>query len=539
MNEHYSPPPPGLSNGKRVWCYLRDSGGNAQERSVEQQEHEIKAYCEKHKLNLERIFRDVAKSGGSTAGRAEFMSLIELAEDEDIRPHGLLLWNFARFARNKRQGQIYKSQLRMNGIVVHSITDQIPSDDHIGELIEDVTDWMNEEKRRQISRDVKRGLKSLVNMGKGYAPGTPPRGYKGVPVEIGTKRDGKPRIVSKWEPDPVLSEYVKIAFEMRAQGKSYKEITKATNGKLYTCVSSWRDFFRNVSYIGYYGKDGNTITDHHEPLITWEVFEAVQKQAKHSLRGGEGGGMYHPRRVGGPHLLTGLAYCEECGTLFAHSYGNKKQPWEFYLCGKKNRHGYSACTSKRIGAKNAEKQIIESVLNKVLTTEYLNEVITATKKKFLSTDEAERQITAARRSFENLEIAIQRTLDTIEKTGSKSAQERLEQRESEKLQVKNEIERLSAELAASQIELTAAAIEKIAKKWRDQFTEAQKSEDISIRKDALKRFVSRVDLGYNKAIIKYTYPMTELFSTKQVETASLRGGTTSFENQASKNKPVA
>ena len=166
MTDNYSPPPLGLSAGARVWCYLRDSGGPSQDRSVGQQEHEIKAYCEKHKLNLERVFRDVAKSGGSIAGRAEFMSMIEMAEDEDIRPHGLLLWNFARFARNKRQGQIYKSQLRMNGIIVHSITDQIPSDDHIGELIEDVTDWMNEEKRRQISRDVKRGLKSLVRWGK-------------------------------------------------------------------------------------------------------------------------------------------------------------------------------------------------------------------------------------------------------------------------------------------------------------------------------------------------------------------------------------
>jgi transposase len=164
-------------------------------------------------------------------------------------------------------------------------------------------------------------------------------------------------------------------------------------------------------------------------------------------------------------------------------------------------------------------------LDKVLTAEYLNEVITATKKKIVSTDEAERQIIAARRSLEDLNIAIQRTLNTIEKTGSEAAQERLKQREAEKIQVKQEIERLSAELAAAQVEFTPTALDIIARKWRDQFAEAQKSEDITVRKDALMRFVSRVDLGYNKVMISYTYPMTELFQGKQAESALHRGGT--------------
>jgi len=206
--------------GACVWAYLRDSGGPSQEQSVDQQENEILAYCKRYKLNLVKIFRDVARSGGSVLGRDEFMAMIEQSEDESIRPQAILIWNFARFARDYNDSVFYKATLHRRGVIVHSLTDQIPADDFAGRIVETVINLANEEKRRQTSRDVKRGLKSLVS--KGFSPGIPPRGYIAIKVTIGERRDGMPRVVSKWEPDPVLSEYVKIAWQLRAQGKSYQ-----------------------------------------------------------------------------------------------------------------------------------------------------------------------------------------------------------------------------------------------------------------------------------------------------------------------------
>ncbi len=524
MNTQYSTPPPGLSAGVRVWAYLRDSGGPSQDQSVGQQENEIKTYCQQHQFILAQIFRDVARSGGSTNGRDEFLSMIELTENESMRPRGILIWNFARFARDYNDSVYYKATLHKRGIIVHSLTDQIPIDDFSGRIVETVINLANEEKRRQTSRDVKRGLKALVS--KGFSPGNPPRGYIAVKYDIGEKRDGSRRMVSKWEPDSVLSEYVKIAFQLRAQGKSYKEVAKATKGKLYTSVNSWNTFFTNKSYLGYYGRNGDVIEDHHEPLITWEVWDAVQKLRKSRVNSGMNAGLNHPRRVGSPTLLSGFTYCMECGTLVAYGWGNKKYHWLFYMCGKKNRHGYAACSSKRIGAKNAEMQIISTVLNKVLTPKYLSEVIAETKRKFVSTDELERQITATRHKLEDLDIIIQRTLNAIEKTGSEAAQERLKQREVEKHQVKSEIESLSSQLATAQIEITPEAMEIIIQAWHAQFTDVQETGSIRDLKAWLMQFVSRIDLGYNKARIYYTYPMTDLFTDAlQDNSVSLRGGT--------------
>ncbi len=526
MKDNYSPPPPGLPAGASVWAYLRDSGGPSQEQSVNQQEQEIIAYCKRYGLALVRApFRDVARSGGSVIGRDEFMSMIDLSEDVKTRPKAVLIWNFARFTRDYNDFVYYKATLNKRGVILHSLTDQIPIDDFAGRIVETVISLANEEKRRQTSRDVRRGLKSLVT--KGYSPGVPPRGYIAVKVTIGEKRDGVPRVVSKWEPDPVLSEYVRMAWQMRAQAKSYREIAKATKGELYTGPNSWHSFFRNKAYLGI-GKSGDLeIPDHHEPLITWDVWEAVQKlSGAHPLHG-KTGHLNHPRRVGNPTIFSGFSYCIECGAMMTHSTGNKKHPWNHYICGMKDRHGVAACKSRRVGATNAEKQIIDSVLRQVLTPEYLSEVIAETKKQLNSTPELERQIKAKIRKLEDLDIAIQRTLNTIEKTGSSAAQERLQQREAEKTQTRGELERLKLELATAETVITPEAMNIVLATWRAQFDKLQESGNVREIKSWIMQFVSRIDLGYNKARIFYTYPMIDLFSTggNSRNTLSHCGGT--------------
>ena len=511
MTDSYSPPPPGLPAGARVWAYLRDSGGPSQEQSVDQQEQEIIAYCKRHGLALVRVFRDVARSGGSVFGRDEFMSMIDLSEDAAGRPRAVLIWNFARFARDYNDSVFYKATLKKRGVIVHSLTDQIPADDFAGRIVETVIDLANEERRRQISKDVTRGLKTLVS--KGYAAGPPPRGYVAVKVDLGPHRDGMPHIVSKWEPDPVLSEYVKIAWQLRAQGKSYQEINRATNGKLYSSKNCWHGFFTNKSYLGI-GKSGDLeVPDHHEPLVTWSLWEAVQKLIDASPHRGKTGHLNHPRRVGYPSLFSGIAYCLECGAMVIHSADRRKQPkqpWRHYICGTKDRKGVAVCTSRRVGAVKAEQQVLAYVLEQVLTPEYLAEAIAETKKHLDSTAEIERQIQAEKRKLEDLNIAIQRTLNTIERTGSPAAQDRLKQREAEKTQTKTEIERLSLQLVTTVTEITPEALDIILAAWRAQFDRAEDSGNVRELKAWLMQFVSRIDLGYNRARIFYTFPSTVL-----------------------------
>ncbi len=68
-------------------------------------------------------------------------------------------------------------------------------------IMEALIDWKNERFLKDLAADVKRAPHDMA--GKGYAPGEfQPRGYKAEPVEIGKRRDGKPRIVARWVEDP-------------------------------------------------------------------------------------------------------------------------------------------------------------------------------------------------------------------------------------------------------------------------------------------------------------------------------------------------
>jgi len=192
--------------------------------------------------------------------------------------------------------------------------------------------------------------------------------------------------------------------------------------------------------------------------------------------------------------------------MMTHSPGHKKKPWRHYICGQKNRRGDKSCKSRRVGAHKAEAKIIEAVLSHVLTPEYLSEAIEETKRQLDSTDEIERQIKAEERKLEDLDIAIQRNLNTLEQTGSRAAQERLKGRETKRMQAKAEFERLNLKLQAAKIEITPEAIAIILAAWRDQFNEIQDSGNIREVKSWLMQFVARIDLGYTKARISYTYP---------------------------------
>lgn len=509
MNDNYSPPPPSLPAGARVWVYLRDSGGPNQQESVAQQEAEITAYCGRYALRVTRVFRDVAKSGGSTVKRDEFMQMVDQSEDDYLRPDGLLIWNFARFSRDYNDFVFYKSTLQRRGITVHSLTDPIPVDDFAGRVMETIISLANEEKRRQTKRDATRGLKVLTE--KGFAPGIPPRGYKAVPVCIGENRNGVPHYVSRWEPDPALADYVRLAWQLRAEGKSYAEITRATAGRLYTVSNSWVSFFKNKSYLGVYGR--REIADHHEPLITWEVWQAVQRlHESHPLYGGHG--LNNPRRMGNPSLLTGLLFCE-CGASMTHSKGYNKNPWRHYVCGKKQRQGNRSCNSRRVGADKADAEISDVLLNRILTSDYFAQALDLARRNMQSSADVERQITAERRRLEDADIAINRLLRTIEKTDSPAALERLQQREAERTQARAELERLHRQLSAVEIEITPEAGEVILAAWRDKFQRSQEAGDTRESRAFLSLFIQRIEVSYNvvkkmtEAKIFYTHPVSE------------------------------
>lgn len=503
----YIPVPSSLHSGSIVWAYLRDSGGEAQEQSVPQQKAEIEAYCKKHGLVLGHVFADVAKSGGSVTNRVAFEDLIDMTAHDEWRPAGLLLWNFARFARDLDDSSYYKALLRKRGLVIHSLTDPIPEGVY-SRVVETLIDIANEEKRRQTSRDVKRALAALTR--QGYSSGgLPPRGYISEKVTIGNKRNGKPREVSRWIPDPELWEIVRKAWILRAEGKSFGELETLFGDKLYRSTGCWTSFFKNKTYLGI-GKCGDLeVVDHHSAAVDQVTWNKVQElRAGHPLYGKKGH-PHNPRRVWSPSLLSGLAVCIHCGSAMIRQRANEKtgHPWPYYICGKKVNQKYQSCEGRQINGRKADTVIFEQVINQILTVSRFEGLLNELKWQMIDTDDLDRERQNLNKRLAEVDRKIQNLLDLIENFGALAGIDKLKEREAERGELITDIKRLEARRTAAQVEITPEVLVFLLNRWRDQLIDLQNKGDIRAVQNNLSKFVAKVELGYNIAKIWYTFPL--------------------------------
>jgi len=366
-----------LPASSRVWAYTRDSGGDAQD--IGDQNRAVERFCRDNGLVLERLFCDEARSGSTVAGREQFHEMIHFARvlDDDQIPDGLVLWSFSRFARDFDDAQFYKAALRRRGITIISIADDIPTDGRHARLIEAVLDWHNDLFLEDLRQATKRGLQDIAR--QGYAPGGfPPVGYKAERVRIGTKRDGSARYVSRWIPDPDKGPLVTRAFEMRADGASLRQIDEAL--RICGSKNTYSTMFRNETYLGIRKCGELHIENAHEPLVTRNLWRAVQATLHKRPQRGESWpeGKQHPRRIASPFLLSGLARCSYCGSAMVGSHCNTKtrpNPWPYYYCGKKKRQGWHSCQGRMINARVAEEAVLEAVSTRVLIPTFVQGLV--------------------------------------------------------------------------------------------------------------------------------------------------------------------
>jgi DNA invertase Pin-like site-specific DNA recombinase len=340
-----NPFPPGAA----VAAYLRDSGGDDQDLSVDQQEAEIRAWCQARSLQLLNVFPDKARPGSSTVGREQFHQMLEHFRN-GAQEAGLVIWRSNRLGRNVNDSQFHKADLRRRGFIVHSLMDDIP-EGPAGQLVEFVLDWKDQLFLEQLSEDVKRGLHSnLIKFG--VIPGQPPRGFRREKVVLGQRRDGTAHIGYKWVPDETQTSLVLKAFQMRAERITLKAIQAEV--PLYKTKNCWATFFDNELYTGVLHFGETTIPDYCPPIVPAEIWQAVQAMRKVKQ-------VSHPRREGGNVLLSGMAQCQHCGhPLNWHSING----YNYYICTYRKRTGL--CDARHIPAQVLDVEIIRLAMEHIL-----------------------------------------------------------------------------------------------------------------------------------------------------------------------------
>jgi site-specific DNA recombinase len=509
MSEYIYNPPPTLPPGSLVIAYLRDSGGRNQEDSIGQQERVLIDHCQKHGLILGKIYFETA-SGRKTKQRGEFLQMIDsvMSTPKDLRPAGLILWSYSRFTRaDVAEFNHYFYGLIMQGLIIHALIDEIP-EGLAGQIMLSVKAYSNADYSIQLGKNIKRAIADNVRKGFNNG-GQAPRGYIVVRELHDNTRGGSARVGIKWIPDPELSPLVRLAWELRAQGKSYSILSKATGGKLYTIPGSWATHFMNKSYLGIGKANDLEIPDHHEALITHELWDAVRKVQEAAPRLGARGKLLHPRRMSHPSLLSGLAFCIHCNAaMILHT----SKDYRCYICGTHDRkQSFSECkAARRVNARKADALILDIVLNRILSPEFINDLLGDIQSEMADTGKIDREIGEVNNILILNARAITRLMKLAEGAGELGEiTTRLKELKREEAEHTAKIKRLKAQLAVEMPQLTPEALALVFSAWRDQISNAYQSGDILSAKNLLTQFVKRIDLSHDTAIIHYAFPVSD------------------------------
>lgn len=475
-------PPASLPPGAKVVAYIRDSGGTDQELSIARQIKEITQWANQYDINITQIYADELRSGRTVKKREQLANLMRRLRTGDIEERGVLVWAYDRFARNAVQSQLYRSEIRSLGLVFHSMTDYIPEGSE-ALIFEAFKDYVAEQFSTKLSINVKSGSRAVLEKYK-VIGGFPPRGFMRERVDIGIHRNGKPRIGYKWIPDPDLAPTVRLAFEMRSRGASIRQIIGATH--LSESVNFYTTFFRNRLYMGVLEYAELVIPDYCEPIVSAELWDRVQEFGKKRATITKEN---QPRRIGSSFLLSGLVFCQHCGSAMnGHVVSKKnKESRYYYSCPRRSRR--LDCPSREIPARLFEMEILKKLEDYGLDLERLIQFQSRVQEHYKRMgQQTEGKFRALRRELRDHERHIKNLVDAIAERGhSKALLDSLHKAELQEASLRKQIEELEKEQLPleeySPIQLSALA---------NEVKDALHGDDIHKKKLAIHMLTSRI-----------------------------------------------
>ena len=337
--------------GTRLAAYLRDSGGNEQDLSIERQRNEISAWAAQYGLVISGWYEDAARSGTTTAGRDRFLEMVNTIQPPTA---GVVIWEFARLARQYDDITFHIADLRRRGFAVHSIVDNIPNTLE-GRLFESFLAYKSAKYSQDLARAVSSGFKRSIEVGHTYPARLPPFGFKKDFSQVGTYRDGRPRLAGRLVHDPESAPSVREIFAARARGATYNEIHHAC--PVFVHSVSLNRILQNPIYIGTLRFGGQEYPDFCEPIVsveTWDAAQAVNQARSDRF------GYNHPRALNSRYTLTGLAFCQRCGApMYGRTHPGKRIA--YYVCRAARVGKHATCRAPFIPQDELEELVLQAV----------------------------------------------------------------------------------------------------------------------------------------------------------------------------------
>lgn len=367
-------------NVKIVVAYCRVSTDKMdQANSLESQQRYFNEYIRRNPMwKLYEIYVDDGISGTNTKKRAAFNQMINDAKSGKFDL--IITKEISRFARNILDSIGYTRELKKFGVGVIFLNDNINTLDNDAEMRLAFLSTMAQEESRKTSERVKWGLRR--QMEKGIVLGRDMLGYD--------VRDGK-LIINEEGAETVRLIYHKFLDEGKGAHRIAKELREEgvrTSARMkdwsYTVILR---ILRNEKYCGdlvqqktytpdylthqkkrNYGElETVVIKNHHDPIISRERFEAVQRELEKRKPS-----QSTVKAFANRYALSGKIICGECGAGFVRRQKKRKDgtmnvKW---VCAESQKNGSKhkekdatavGCTTNSVNDRDI-KEILQTVV---------------------------------------------------------------------------------------------------------------------------------------------------------------------------------
>ena len=333
---------------KRVAAYCRVSTDNEdQANSFESQQRYFRQYIERNPdWELYAIFADEGISGTNTKKRKEFNRMIECAKNGDFDL--IITKEISRFARNTLDSIFYTRDLKKHGVGVIFMNDNINTLDGDAELRLAIMSSIAQEESRKTSERVKWGQKRQMEQGVVF--GRSMLGYDVKDGKMTINEEGAKivRLIFHKFVDEGKGTHV-IARELREEGIEPMRVKEWQNTVILRVIRNEKycgdlvqkktytpDFLSHEKKYNRGQEEFVIIKDHHEPIISRELFDKANRILDAKSLSQEGKAKHSNR-----YPFSGKIKCGRCGASYVARYKTRKDGsrYKAWRCYEAANHG--------------------------------------------------------------------------------------------------------------------------------------------------------------------------------------------------------
>lgn len=359
-------------NTKNIRCFLyarkSSESDERQVQSIDDQIGIMKEIAKDFGLTIVEVFTE-SKSAKAPGIRPVFTRMIERLEAGEA--NGLLVWKIDRLSRNPIDSATLQWMLQQDIVkIIQTVGRAYYPEDNA--LIFSVESSMANQYIRDLSKNVKRGLKSKLD--KGWMPGTAPLGYLNTKAQA----RGDNYIVK----DPERFPIIRKAWDLMLTGTyTPPQILEKLNNEWNFRTRMWKKrgskpmsrstiyrIFTNPFYAGIIPYKGLYVEGKHPPMITVDEFDRVQ-----ILLGRKG----KPRPKRYQYAYPGLITCGECDGMISATFKEKLllstgelKSYSLYYCIRARKQAARCSQRRYTNMESLDEQIAQKIEQYTILPEF-------------------------------------------------------------------------------------------------------------------------------------------------------------------------